>query len=83
MRQTLAFAALAFSLACAPGLAFAQDACATQATDKKLHGAAQTSFLKKCERTACEGQAADKKLRGAAKASFVKKCVKDALAAPM
>ena len=52
----------------------------TQATDKKLAGAAKTSFLTKCERTACEGQAADKKLAGAAKTSFVKKCVKDAMA---
>ena len=34
----------------------------TQSIDKKLAGAAKTSFLTKCERTACEGQAADKKL---------------------
>ncbi|PPD46253.1 MAG: hypothetical protein CTY15_01335 [Methylocystis sp.] len=60
--------------------------CAAQATDKKLAGAALTSFMKKCERDAvakgCEVQAADKKLKGAAKASFTKKCVKDAAVAP-
>jgi len=80
MTKTLALAALALCLVGAPTLAFAEDACMTQATDKKLAGAAKTSFLTKCERTACEGQAADKKLAGAAKTSFVKKCVKDAMA---
>ena len=55
--------------------AFAQDAtCAVQAGDKKLAGAAKTSFVKKC----CETQAAGKKLAGAAKTSFVTKCEKDA-----
>jgi hypothetical protein len=55
--------------------AFAQDAtCAVQAGDKKLAGAAKTSFVKKC----CETQAGDKKLAGAAKTSFVTKCEKDA-----
>jgi len=83
MTKTLALGALAFCLAGAPTLAFADDACMTQATDKKLAGAAKTSFLTKCERTACESQAADKKLAGAAKTSFVKKCVKDAMTMPM
>ena len=55
--------------------ALAQDAaCAVQAGDKKLAGAAKTSFVKKC----CETQAADKKLNGAAKTSFTTKCIKDA-----
>jgi len=80
MTKTLTLAALALCLAGAPTLAFAADACATQATDKKLAGAAKTSFMKKCETTACESQAADKKLNGAAKTSFVKKCVTDAMA---
>jgi hypothetical protein len=79
MSKTLALAALALCLAGGPTLAFAEDACATQAMDKKLAGAAKTSFMTKCERTACEGQAADKKLAGAAKTSFVKKCVTDAM----
>lgn len=59
----------------------ADESCKAQATDKKLAGAALTSFMKKCETdatTACDTQAADKKLSGAAKNSFTKKCVKDA-----
>ena len=56
--------------------------CEAKATEKKLAGAAKTSFLKKCEKdaggSACEAAAADKKLAGAAKTSFVKKCNADA-----
>jgi hypothetical protein len=70
--------------------AFSQGpSCEAQATEKKLAGAAKTSFVKKCEKDtaagatkACTDQAAEKKLAGAAKSSFVKKCVKDATAAP-
>jgi hypothetical protein len=80
MTKTLALVALALSLAGVPALAYADDACMTQATDKKLAGAAKTSFMKKCERTSCESQAGDKKLHGAAMTSFVKKCTKDAMA---
>jgi len=62
--------------------------CAAQAAEKKLAGAAKSSFLKKCENDAlagggaadCDAQAAQKKLAGAAKSSFVKKCVADAAA---
>ena len=53
----------------------------TEPAEKKLAGAALTSFMKKCEKdsaTACDTQATDKKLSGAAKTSFTKKCVKDA-----
>jgi len=53
-----------------------------QVTDKKLAGAAKTSFTKKCEKDAkatCETASAEKKLAGAAKNSFEKKCVKDAV----
>jgi len=67
----------------------ANAACEAQATEKKLAGAAKTSFLKKCEKDAttaaqktCDAQAAEKKLAGAAKTSFTKKCVTDATAAP-
>ena len=80
MTKTLALAALAICLGGAPTLAYADDACMTQAMDKKLAGAAKTSFMTKCERTSCEGQATDKKLHGAAMTSFVKKCTKDAMA---
>jgi hypothetical protein len=72
------------------GVAQAADSsCADRAAEKKLAGAAKTSFMKKCEREAaaagaaeaCLAKAADKKLAGAAKNSFVKKCEKDAAAA--
>lgn len=58
-----------------------QPTCASQASDKKLAGAAKTSFMKKCQAdalTACTGAAGDKKLAGAAKSSFMKKCQADA-----
>jgi hypothetical protein len=81
MTKSIGCAVLALMLLGAPTLAFADASCATQATDKKLAGAAKTSFLKKCDADAtvsCDKQAADKKLAGAAKTSFTKKCVKDA-----
>ena len=56
--------------------------CKSQASDKKLAGAALTSFMKKCQADAtasCNTQARDKKLAGAAKTSFTKKCVSDAI----
>ena len=66
-----------------PTLAPAKPAtCKSQATDKKLAGAAMTSFMKKCEtdaQAACDSSATDKKLSGAAKTSFTKKCVTDAV----
>ncbi len=68
----------------------ANAACEAQATEKKLAGAAKTSFLKKCESdaaapaakapeasAACAKSAADKKLAGAAKTSHIKKCMAD------
>jgi hypothetical protein len=74
-------AAIALALTFAAGNAFAAS-CAVEAADKKLAGAAKTSFITKCERdatAACDKQAADRKLAGAAKASFTTKCVKDAV----
>jgi hypothetical protein len=58
------------------------DSCKATSASKKLAGAAQTSFMKKCEsdaQKACDAQAAEKKLNGAAKTSFTKKCVTDAV----
>jgi psiF repeat len=81
MTRTFALAALALVLTGAPTLAFADPTCAAQSDDKKLAGAAKTSFMKKCTADAtasCDKQAADKKLAGAAKTSFTKKCVTDA-----
>ena len=79
MIQILALiAVLTFSSA-----TFAQDAsCAARSTEKKLAGAAKTSFMKKCEKDAtavCEVNSAEKKLKGAAKNSFTKKCIKDSV----
>jgi hypothetical protein len=54
--------------------ALADDSCKVQATGKNLHGAALTSFAKKC----CNDQADAQKLHGAAKTSFTKKCLSDA-----
>ncbi len=62
--------------------------CNKMADEKKLAGAARTSFVKKCETdakggaapaasAACEKSAADKKLAGAAKTSHLKKCMAD------
>ena len=69
---------------CLSASAFATEAsCQATVTDKKLAGAAKTSFLKKCEADAqarCDQSAADKKLAGAAKSSFTKKCLADAKA---
>ena len=62
--------------------------CTAMADEKKLAGAARTSFVKKCEKdmggdvaAMCEKSAADKKLAGAAKNSHIKKCMTDQAAA--
>ena len=58
----------------------ADSACMTAAKEKKLAGAAQKSFVKKCEtdvKAKCEMAASEKKLAGAAKNSNVKKCVQE------
>ena len=83
MKTLLVALVLATSLVGAA--ANADSSCQAQAADKKLHGAAETSFVKKCEKDSkaasaaatCKSQAADKKLHGAAENSFVKKCIKD------
>ena len=80
MIKTLALLALTIGLAAAPALAYADDACSTQAKDKNLHGAAMTSFMKKCAKDSCDAQAKEKNLHGAAMTSFVKKCAKDSMA---
>ena len=84
MKKTVLTACL-MSLAVLTSQAFAAGStCEAQATEKKLAGAAKTSFVKKCETdsaassAACEKSAADKKLAGAAKTSHIKKCMADA-----
>jgi hypothetical protein len=74
---------IALSLYAAAALA-AGTSCKDTAADKKLAGAALTSFMTKCQKdaqAACDKQAQDKKLNGAAKTSFTTKCVKDATGA--
>jgi hypothetical protein len=56
--------------------------CKSQATEKKLAGAALKSFMTKCEKDSkatCDASATEKKLSGAARNSFTKKCVNDAV----
>jgi hypothetical protein len=56
--------------------------CKSEASSKKLAGAALTSFMKKCEsdaKASCEKSSADQKLAGAAKTSHEKKCFADAV----
>lgn len=79
MRLIIAILVLGFTTT---GALAAETTCKAQGTDKKLAGAALTSFMKKCERDAtatCETAAAEKKLAGAAKTSFTKKCRTDAV----
>ena len=79
----LVMAAMGCVVSLASGAAMA-DTCAAQVTAKKLHGAAETSFVKKCTSdatTKCDVDAKAKKLSGAAATSFTKKCVKDATGA--
>ena len=83
MRHILATTALVLLTATAQAQSPpAANSCKAQATEKKLHGAALNSFMKKCESDAqasCNASAAEKKLAGAAKTSFTKKCVTDAV----
>ena len=80
MTKILPFALMLSLIA---GTASAQMAsCHSCSAEKNLHGAAETSFLKKCDRDAhasCDAAAADNNLHGAAKTSFTKKCVRDAI----
>lgn len=78
MMKAIALAAV-LSLCAATAQA---ESCKVEAANKKLAGAAKTSFLKKCEtdaKAACDKSAADMKLSGAAKTSHIKKCVNDAV----
>lgn len=89
MKKIVMTMALLATFAALPALAANAD-CDKKAEEKKLAGAAKTSFLKKCEKDAaapasaamaaspaCEKSAADKKLAGAAKTSHLKKCMAD------
>ena len=80
--------AVAMTLLASTAAFAANPSCEAQAADKKLAGAAKSSFIKKCDKdateaatTTCTAQATEKKLAGAAKSSFMKKCVTDATTA--
>ena len=79
LRSIALVTALAFSTFAAQAAA----TCEARAAERKLAGAAKTSFITKCEKDAkagvtCDSKAAEKKLHGAAKTSFITKCEKDA-----
>ena len=77
MKRIVLIAAMSL-LAC--GSAYAT--CKSDAADKKLAGAALTSFMKKCESDAkkkCEADSAAQNLKGAAASSHNKKCTTDAV----
>jgi hypothetical protein len=81
MDMTRMILTVTLSLYAATALA-AGSSCKDQAAEKRLAGAALTSFMTKCQRDAqasCDASAADRKLAGAAKASFTTKCVTDAI----
>jgi hypothetical protein len=79
--KSIIFATLITCFAISTALAQSCESKAVSADGKALHGAAKTSFVKKCKRDTCAGQAVSsegKPLHGAAKNSFVAKCMKAA-----
>ena len=77
------FILVALITSCFVGSAMAQscESKAVSAEGKPLHGAAKTSFVRKCKQDACAGKAISaegKPLHGAAKNSFMAKCKKSA-----
>ena len=79
--KRIILAAVIASFAIATAMAQSCEGKAVSKEGKPLHGAAKTSFVRKCKRDACESQAVSKEgkpLHGAAKASFMIKCKKSA-----
>lgn len=77
---------MAASHAAAPAAAASAPAatgtCTQQATDRKLAGAAKSSFMTRCEREAterCEAAATEKKLAGAARTANLNKCLRESV----
>jgi hypothetical protein len=80
MRRVI-LAALIANLAISTAAAQSCESQAVSAAGKPLHGAAKTSFVKKCKRNACAGKAVSaegRPLHGAAKNSFIAKCMRTA-----
>ena len=74
--------AIAVSLCVFSGSVLADASCTAKAAEKKLAGAALTSFMTKCEQdaaAACTADGKSQKLAGAALDSHMKKCIADAV----
>jgi len=79
--KRIILAALIASFAISTAMAQSCESRAMSKDGKPLHGAAKTSFVKKCKKDACESKAVSKEgkpLYGAAKKSFLTKCEKAA-----
>lgn len=77
--KCIILAALITSFAISTAIAQSCESRAVSSDGKPLHGAAKTSFVKKCKKDACESKAVSsegKPLYGAAKNSFMAKCKK-------
>jgi hypothetical protein len=77
--KRIILAALITSFAISTAMAQSCESRAVSSDGKPLHGAAKTSFVKKCKKDACESKAVSsegKPLYGAAKNSFMAKCKK-------
>jgi hypothetical protein len=77
--KPIVLAALITSFAIGTAMAQSCESRAVSSDGKPLHGAAKTSFVKKCKKDACESKAVSsegKPLYGAAKNSFMAKCKK-------
>ena len=75
--KRIILAALMTCFAFSAAVAQSCESKAVSADGKPLHGAAKTSFVKKCKKDACEAKAVSsegKPLYGAAKRSFMAKC---------
>ena len=79
--KRIILAAVITSFAVGTAMAQSCESKAVSAEGKPLHGAAKTSFVRKCKRDGCESKAVSaegKPLHGAAKNSFMAKCKKSA-----
>ena len=79
--RRIVLAALITCFAAGSAAAQSCESQAVSAAGKPLHGAAKTSFVKKCKRDACTSKAVSaegKPLHGAAKNSFMAKCMRAA-----
>ena len=79
--KLIIFAALIMSFGITNAMAQSCESKAVSAEGKPLHGAAKTSFVRKCKQDACESKAVSaegKPLHGAAKNSFMAKCKRSA-----